>query len=238
MKKVLLTSLFCSGLATYAFGADKDPKSVETKADKAAETTKTDAKAAAKGAPVKLDPKADAAGAKDPEAITAKCNLEFEADGKSLGTVVVGLFGNTTPKTADNFLAFCSAKPVEKLGKKATYTNTIVHRVIPEFMIQAGDWENGNGTGGKSIYGDKFADENFKLKHTGPGILSMANAGPGTNGSQFFITTATTSWLDGHHVVFGKVVEGMDVVKKVEALGSQSGSTKGVIKIKSASVVK
>ena len=156
--------------------------------------------------------------------ITDKVFFDVTIDGEPAGRIVMGLYGKTVPKTVENFRALATGeKGMGKSGKPLHFKGSAFHRVIPQFMLQGGDFTNGDGTGGESIYGEKFADENFKLKHTGPGTLSMANAGPGTNGSQFFICTVKTTWLDGRHVVFGTVTEGMDVVKAIEAIGSQSG---------------
>ncbi|KAI0305342.1 cyclophilin 1 [Multifurca ochricompacta] len=150
---------------------------------------------------------------------------------KPSGRIVFKLYDDVVPKTARNFRELATGQ------NGYGYQGSSFHRVIPQFMLQGGDFTRHNGTGGKSIYGEKFADENFQLKHTKPGLLSMANAGPNTNGSQFFVTTVVTSWLDGKHVVFGEVIEGFEIVKAIENEGSQSGTTKKKIVITNSGTV-
>lgn len=160
-----------------------------------------------------------------PPVLGTKVFFKTSIDGVAQDQITFELYDDVVPKTTENFRALCTGE------KGFGYAGSIFHRVIPQFMLQGGDFETGRGYGGKSIYGKSFPDENFDKKHTKPGLLSMANSGPNTNGSQFFVTTVPCNWLDGKHVVFGEVVEGYDVVKKIEGLGSGSGKPKGEIVI-------
>lgn len=158
-----------------------------------------------------------------------KCFLDISINDKTLGRLEIELWNTIVPKTSQNFYQLC---------EQETYKNCPFHRIIPDFMCQGGDFTNGDGTGGKSIYGDKFEDENFELKHTGRGILSMANSGPNTNGSQFFICFKETEWLDEKHVVFGKISKGLELLDKIEEFGQNSGEPTAKIIITDCGVIK
>ena len=160
------------------------------------------------------------------DTVTEKVYFDIEIDGEAAGRIVFGMFGDTVPKTVKNFSTLADGSAgIGNSGKPLHFKGSKFHRIIPGFMAQGGDFTAGNGTGGESIYGNKFADENFTLQHSKPFLLSMANAGPNTNGSQFFITFKETPWLNGRHTVFGEVLEGQDVVTMLEKIGSGSGKT-------------
>ena len=150
--------------------------------------------------------------------------LDISISDRPAGRIELTLRSDVVPRTVENFRSLCTGEKSTP-NNKLWFKGSIFHRVIPNFMIQGGDFVAGNGIGGESIYGGKFADENFILKHTGPGLLSMANSGVNSNSSQFFITCTETPWLDGKHVVFGSVSNGMEVVRQIEKVGSDTGRT-------------
>eukprot|EP01012_Entosiphon_sulcatum_P023457 TRINITY_DN2848_c0_g1_i1.p1 TRINITY_DN2848_c0_g1~~TRINITY_DN2848_c0_g1_i1.p1 ORF type:complete len:184 (+),score=45.06 TRINITY_DN2848_c0_g1_i1:113-664(+) len=161
--------------------------------------------------------------------------FDIAINNQPVGRIVMELFADTVPKTAENFRCLCTGeKGVGQQGKLLWYQNSRFHRIIPDFMCQGGDFTTGDGTGGESIWGEKFADESFQGKagkHFGLGCLSMANAGPNTNGSQFFICTAQTPHLDGKHVVYGQVIQGHEVIMQMNAVGSPTGAPQRVVQI-------
>ena len=189
--------------------------------------------------PTKETPKPKAPKKHSDAIVSSKVYFDIQIGDEDAGRIVMGLYGEDVPKTAENFRCLCTGeKGTGQSGKPLHYKGSIFHRVIPGFMLQGGDFTKSNGSGGESIYGEKFADEAFVFAHDEPGILSMANSGPGTNGSQFFITTVPTPHLNGKHVVFGIVLDGMALVKRIERLGSESGETKTTIVIRDSGVLK
>jgi peptidylprolyl isomerase len=167
-----------------------------------------------------------------------KAYFDISINKKIVGRIVFSLFNKDVPRTALNFYHLCKGDKIDaSTGKNMHYKGSKFHRVIPGFMCQGGDFLKGDGTGSLSIYGQTFGDENFLYSHDQPGLLSMANRGPNSNGSQFFITTADCGWLDGKHVVFGKVSEGIEVLNAIEFTGSSNGRTKSDVIIEDCGIL-
>lgn len=171
-------------------------------------------------------------GSADAEKKNPWVYLDIAIDGRPAGKIIIELAAHVTPRTAENFRALCTGE------KGYGFKGSVIHRIIPGFMMQGGDITRGDGYGGRSIYGGSFRDENFRLTHIARGVLSMANAGPNTNSSQFFITFARTPWLNGKHVVFGRVISGMEVLGRVERAGSESGAPRWTVKITDCGEIK
>ena len=225
MRFMFLATLgvICFGQLTFA-----EEKKAPKKGEKAAQAT----------APKIEEVKSKELKSSGPK-VTDRCAFTVSIGGtEQKEKITIDIYGKDVKDTAKNFMAICTGEGKNKKGGKLSYSGSKFHRIIPQFMLQGGDITHGDGTGGESIYGEKFPDENFNLKHEGPGALNMANAGPNTNGSQFFITTAPTPWLDGHHVVFGRVSSGMNVVMEIEKQGSESGTPKTEVKIVKSERVK